>query len=91
MAGIEIYTRSWCGYCRMAKSLLQSLGCEFSEYDIGGDQGLETEMTRRTGGRTVPQVLIDGTPVGGFTELARLHGSGALQRMLAGRLSPGAP
>lgn len=84
MRKIEIYTRAWCGYCHMARSLLQSLGCEIREYDIGADCALQQEMFRRTGRRTVPQVLIDDHPLGGFRELARLQHDGVLARMLAG-------
>ena len=84
MHKVEIYTRAWCGYCHMARSLLQSLGCPFQEYDIEADAGLQQEMFQRTGGRTVPQLLIDDHPVGGFMDLARLQHSGVLARMLAG-------
>jgi glutaredoxin 3 len=82
MHKVEIYTRYLCGYCHMARSLLQSLGCPFREYDIESDAALQQEMFQRTGGRTVPQVLIDDQPVGGFTDLARLQHNGVLARML---------
>ncbi len=82
MPKIEIYTRSWCGYCRMAKSLLQSAGCQFTEYDIDASAELQQEMFQRTRGRTVPQVLINDHPLGGYVDLARLHHSGALAPML---------
>ena len=84
MHKVEIYTRTWCGYCHMAKSLLQSLGCQFQEYDIEADAGLQLEMFQRTGHRTVPQVLINDHPLGGFTDLARLQRKGVLARMLVG-------
>ena len=83
MHKVEIYTRCWCGYCHMARSLLQSLGCKFQEYDLESNAALQQEMFQRTGGRTVPQVLIDNHPVGGFIELARLQHNGMLARMLA--------
>ena len=83
MHKVEIYTRYWCGYCRLARSLLQSLGCKFQEYDLDSDVALQQEMFQRTGGRTVPQVLIDDYPVGGFADLARLQHNGVLGRMLA--------
>ena len=83
MHKIEIYTKAWCGYCHMARSLLQSLGCQFREYNVSADFALQQEMMQRTGGWTVPQVLIDDQPVGGFMELSRLQHSGALARMLA--------
>ena len=83
MHKVEIYTRHWCGYCRLARSLLQSLGCKFHEYDLDADAALQQEMFQRTGGRTVPQVLIDDHPVGGFADLARLQLNGVLARMLS--------
>lgn len=84
MRKIEIYTRGWCGYCHMAKALLQSLGCTYEEYDVDHDGARRQEMYDRTGGRTVPQVVIDGHGVGGFTEIARLHAAGLLVPMLNG-------
>lgn len=84
MRRVEIYTRGWCGYCHMAKSLLQSLGCAYEEYDVDMDGGRRQEMLARTGGRTVPQVVIDGRAVGGFTDIARLHAAGLLVPLLHG-------
>ena len=83
MHKVEIYTRYWCGYCHMARALLQSLGCQFQEYDVESNTALQQEMFQRTGGRTVPQVLIDNQPAGGFTDLARLQHNGVLERLLA--------
>jgi len=91
MHKVEIYTRYWCGYCHMARSLLQSLGCPFREYDIESDAALQQEMIQRTGCRTVPQVLIDDKPVGGFTDLARLQHNGMLARMLGDGTRAGDP
>lgn len=84
MHKVEIYTRGWCGYCHMAKSLLQSLGCAYQEYDVDDDRVRRQEMYDRTGGYTVPQVIIDGRSVGGFTDIARLHAAGLLVPLLQG-------
>lgn len=81
---IEIYTSGWCGYCRMATALLRSLGCVYAEYDVDQERERRREMVERTGGRTVPQVLVDGRALGGFTDIARLHAAGLLLPLLRG-------
>lgn len=76
---IEIYTRSWCGFCFQAKNLLERKGLEYTEYDVEADSDKLTEMLSRSEGRrTVPQVFIDGEGIGGYTELARLESAGQL-------------
>jgi len=84
VAKVEIYTKFLCPYCTRAKSLLQSKGAEFTEYDIsmGGPQ--RQEMIERANGRTtVPQVFIDGRHIGGSDDLAALDRSGGLDPLLA--------
>ena len=83
MARVEIYTRMFCGYCARAKRLLDAKGAEYTEYDIsmGGDR--KREMTeRKPDARTVPQIFIDGQPIGGSDELAALERAGKLDRLL---------
>lgn len=83
MARVEIYTRMFCGYCARAKRLLDAKGVEYTEYDIsmGGDR--KREMTeRKPDARTVPQIFIDGQPIGGSDELAALEHAGELDRLL---------
>lgn len=84
MADIEIYTTPICGYCRMAKRLLESKGVSFREFDVMADPALRSEMTRRaSGGRTVPQIFIAGRHVGGCDDLYALERSGKLDALLA--------
>lgn len=87
---VEIYTSGWCGYCHMARSLLQSLGCTFVEHDVDRDRERRREMVDRTGRHTVPQVLVDGRPLGGFTDIAKLHAAGLLLPLLRGDRPAGA-
>ena len=76
---IEIYTRSWCGYCFQAKALLDRKGLPYTEYDVEAQPERLAEMLDRADGRrTVPQVFIDGAGIGGYTELATLEQSGKL-------------
>ena len=80
MPRIEIYTKRWCGYCHMARALLTHAGLTFEEYDLSANPGLEAEMRRRSGRATVPQVFIDGRPIGGYTDLCTLQAAGELPR-----------
>jgi glutaredoxin 3 len=83
MARIQMYTTRWCGYCVRAKALLQSRGLEYEEIQLDGDPGFRQKLFDLTGGWTVPQILIDGDPIGGYTELWRLDRDGDLQQRLA--------
>jgi GrxC family glutaredoxin len=75
---IKIYTRSHCSFCYAAKSLLAKRGLMFEEIPVRGDPGAKKEMQDLTGGNTVPQILIDGKPIGGYTELVELDMDGEL-------------
>ena len=72
MARIQMYTTPWCGYCVRAKALLDAKGLEYEEIDLDDDPAFRQTVHERTGGWTVPQVVIDGKPIGGYVELARL-------------------
>jgi len=84
MAKVEIYTKDTCGYCMMAKRVLSRKGAAFEEYPVAADPATFDEMVRRSeGGRTVPQIFIDGVHVGGFDDMNALDRTGALDTMLA--------
>ncbi len=84
MAEVEIYTTPICGYCRMAKRLLESKGVSYREFDVMAEPSLRAEMTRRSnGGRTVPQIFVSGRHVGGCDDLYALERSGKLDPLLA--------
>ncbi len=84
MAKVEIYTKFLCPYCTRAKSLLQSKGVEFTEYDITMGGPKREEMLARAPGRTtVPQVFIDDKHIGGSDDLAALDRAGGLDPLLA--------
>jgi len=83
MKPVEIYTTPICGYCHAAKNLLKKKGIAFTEIDVMRAPDKRVEMTQRSnGGRTVPQIFIGGTPVGGCDELFDLEYGGQLDRML---------
>lgn len=75
---IDIYTQSYCGFCRAALDLLRSRGVDFVHHDMDGKGAELSEIKRRYGHPTIPVVLIDGELVGGYTELARLDAAGRL-------------
>lgn len=84
MKTVEIYTTPICGYCMRAKRLLDQKGVAFTEFDVMGNPEQRAEMVQRSGGgRTVPQIFIDGTPIGGCDELHALERAGKLDSMLA--------
>ena len=78
-----MYTTRWCGYCVRAKALLDGRGLEYEEISLDGDPAFRQRLLDLTGGWSVPQIVIDGEPIGGYTELWRLDRSGALQEKLA--------
>lgn len=84
MATVEIYTKPTCGFCLMAKRLLDAKGVSFAEVNISAQPERRSEMVQRANGRsTVPQVFIDGTHVGGFDDLSALERGGKLDALLA--------
>ena len=83
MARVEMYTTTWCGYCVRAKHLLESKGVEYEEINLDDDPGFRQKLLDLTGAWTVPQILVDGRPIGGYTELWRLDKSGQLDQQLA--------
>jgi glutaredoxin 3 len=83
MARVQIYTTRWCGYCVRAKVLLDSKGIPYEELLLDDDPHFRQTVFDKTGGWTVPQILIDGLPIGGYTELWRLDKSGRLDQQLA--------
>jgi len=72
MNKVEIYSHPGCSFCHQAKGLLNARGVEFQELDVGHDKQLLAQMIERTGGRTLPQIIINDQAIGGFDELRRL-------------------
>lgn len=81
---VVIYSTPSCGYCVMAKRLLDRKGASYQEVDVSRERHLRAEMVGRAGGRmTVPQIFIGDQHVGGYTDLAELDRRGQLDRLLA--------
>ena len=83
MPRIELYTTRWCGYCVRAKALLDAKQVPYDEISLDDDPAFRQRLQDLTGGWTVPQILIDGKPIGGYTELWRLDREGRLDELLA--------
>jgi len=78
MSRITVYTTEPCGYCRVAKALLDKRNVPFAEVNLAKDPEGRAELVRLTGMMTFPQVVIDGEPVGGYQELAAADRAGRL-------------
>ena len=85
MQDIVVYTKSTCGYCNAAKDLLRQKQAAFTEISVDGDAQAQRAMAERSGNRrTVPQIFIGKTHVGGFDDLYALEQRGALDPLLDG-------
>ena len=82
MSHIEIYSKSYCPFCKRAKDLLDSKGASYHEYEVSTDETLQHEMQTRSGRRTVPQVFINNQHIGGSDDLIAAEKSGLLDELL---------
>jgi glutaredoxin 3 len=77
-----MYATGWCGYCSRARALLKSKNVQVEEIDVEAQPEKRAEMMTRSGRRTVPQIFIGETHVGGCDELLELEASGGLDPLL---------
>jgi glutaredoxin 3 len=83
MAEIEIFTQAYCPYCARAVALLQSKGVAFKEIAAPHGTAERRAAIERSGGRTtVPQIFINGAPIGGCDDLMMLERAGRLDPLL---------
>lgn len=80
---ITVYTTTPCSYCVRLKRLLDSHGLQYEEVDLARDPAGRVELVKLTGMMTFPQVLVDGTLVGGFIETQAAAEDGRLEELLA--------
>ena len=84
MAAVKMYTTAVCPYCIRAKQLLKSRGvAQIEEIRVDADPQAREQMMSITGRRTVPQIFIGATHVGGCDELMALDAKGGLEPLLA--------
>jgi glutaredoxin 3 len=79
---VLMYATSWCPYCARARELLAAKAVEFTEIDVDAVPEERTSMIERSGRRTVPQIFIGQTHIGGCDELYELEQSGTLDSLL---------
>ena len=77
-----MYATGWCGFCERARALLKSKNVPFEEIDVDARPEARAEMMARSGRRTVPQIFIGETHVGGSDDLQDLDASGGLDSLL---------
>lgn len=83
MSRVTVYSTANCSFCMRAKTMLEKWEIDFDEKRIDQDQAVMREFAEVTdGARTVPQIIIDGKPIGGFTELTELHMDGELDELM---------
>jgi glutaredoxin 3 len=82
MKAVKMYTTRVCPFCTMAKRLLQSKGASLEEIRVDENPAVREEMMRITGRRTVPQIFVGETHVGGFDDLSALDHAGRLDPLL---------
>jgi glutaredoxin 3 len=83
MSQISVYTTEPCGYCRVAKALLDKRGVAYEEINLARDPEGRAELVRLTGMMTFPQVVIAGESIGGYQELVAIDRSGDLADLAA--------
>ncbi|ACO75817.1 glutaredoxin 3 [Laribacter hongkongensis] len=85
MNPVTLYTTAFCPYCQMAERLLASKGVtDLTKIRVDLDPDERQRMMERTGRRTVPQIYVGDTHVGGYDDLAALDRAGKLDALLAG-------
>ena len=83
MQKVVIYTGPMCNFCSAAKHLLSKKKVSYTEFDIAVDESKKQEMQEKTkGARTIPQIFIGDTYVGGYNELKALENKGELDSLL---------
>jgi len=79
---IVVYVTDWCPYCARARGLLERKGAKFDVINIDERPEARDEMVARSGRRTVPQIFIGDTHVGGCDDLYALDVAGGLDPLL---------
>lgn len=78
----EIYGTESCSYCAAARMLLKKKGFTYTDILVTNDQDARREMEQKSGRQLVPQIFLDGRPLGGFDDLYALEQSGDLDKLL---------
>jgi Glutaredoxin, GrxC family len=82
MAKVTMYTTAVCPYCQMAERLLTAKGVQIEKVRVDIEPQRRVEMMEKTGRRTVPQIYVGDTHVGGYDDLSALDRAGELDELL---------
>jgi glutaredoxin 3 len=82
VAKVVVYSKDYCPYCTRAKKLLSEKGVPFEEIMVDQDPQLFTDLKKKSGMLTVPQIFINDQLIGGFNELSELESQGKLDSLL---------
>lgn len=83
MREITVYSKNFCGYCTAAKELLRQRGYDFREINLEGNPAGMQDVMQRSGQRTLPQIFVGDTPIGGYRELSALMSNGGFETLVA--------
>lgn len=83
MANITVYTKNLCSFCSAAKQILKSNNYHYKEVNMEGDHSLMIEIMQKSGQRTVPQIFVGETSVGGYRELTAALANGEFAKLVA--------
>ena len=83
MSKVLMYSTPICPYCVRAKHLLKTKGVAFEDINVGLKPALRQQMMQKSGRRTVPQIWVGDTHVGGFDDLYALERQGKLDKLLS--------
>jgi len=81
-ADVIMYSTLFCPYCMRARRLLKNKNIEFEEIRVGSSAVLWQELREKSGGSTVPQIIINGQAIGGYDDMALLDREGKLDSLL---------
>jgi glutaredoxin 3 len=83
MTEITMYTSDRCPYCIRAKRLLDAKGVDYDEIHLSlWDGEARMRLVELTGRFTVPQIIVDGRPLGGYDDIAALDRAGELDELI---------
>ena len=83
MPPVVLYGTRFCPYCIAARRMLAKKRVPYKDIAVDGKPAVRAELMQRSGQRTVPQIWVGDTHVGGFDDLQRLERSGVLDKLLA--------
>ena len=82
MATVIMYSTAYCPYCMRARQLLEQKKVGFTDIRIDEDPTKRAEMIAKSGRHTVPQIFINGQPIGGCDDMYALENTGQLDELL---------